>query len=243
MSKPRFYCNVKLGPGAQLNLPEQPAHHASRVLRMKPGDALVLFNGDGNNYPGEITHISKDGVKVKIGDPVITKVESSLDVTLAQAISSGDRMDFTLQKAVELGISHIQPIAAERSVTKLQGDKAERRREHWQQVVISACEQSGRASLPEVAPPTSLATWLGNLKPFELKLMLSPEGNTTLHDLAKPAGAVCILIGCEGGFSSHEQAAAESCGFSGIRLGPRVLRTETAALATLAAMQTLWGDF
>lgn len=243
MPQPRFFCDAKLGPGAQINLPEQPAHHASRVLRMKAGDKLVLFNGDGNNYPGEIIYLGKDGVKVKIGEPVTTKTESILNITLAQGISSGDRMDFTLQKAVELGISHIQPIAAERSVTKLQGEKAERRREHWQQVVISACEQSGRANVPTVSLPMPLSTWLGSPEEFSLKVMLSPQGSLTLHDTPRPEGRICMLIGCEGGFSPQEQAAAESCGFTGIRLGPRILRTETAALATLAAMQSLWGDF
>jgi RNA methyltransferase, RsmE family len=177
--------------------------------------------------------------------------ESPLQVTLAQAISSGDRMDFTLQKAVELGVNTIQPIASERSVVKLSGERAEKRREHWQNVVTSACEQCGRTTVPAVLPSLSLPDWLGYPSPQpspargegHLRLMLAPTASHTLHDLPKPAGEICLLIGCEGGFSPQEQQIAASCGFQAIRLGARILRTETAALATLAAMQALWGDF
>lgn len=243
MPSPRFFCSAKLGPGVQVDLPENAAHHATRVLRLKPGDGITLFNGDGHNYAAELLRIGKDGVSAKITGWELLKNESPLRVTLAQAISSGDRMDYTLQKAVELGVSLIQPIAAERSVVKLTGDKIERRRDHWQNVVISACEQCGRAEVPEVRPPLSLTDWLGLREDIDLKLMLAPGAENTLHTLPKPAGSICLLIGCEGGFSPQEQQAAESCGFIGIRLGARVLRTETAALAALAAMQALWGDF
>ncbi len=240
---PRFYCPANLARGATIALPENAAHHAARVLRLQAGDTVTLFNGDGADYTGELLRINKTEVVAKITGAQAVKNESPLDVTLAQAISSGERMDYTLQKAVELGINGIQPLAAERSVVKLSGDKIERRREHWQNIVIAACEQSGRATVPQVLPPIPLMEWLGKKEPYVLKLMLAPTATQTLHDLAKPQGNVCLLTGCEGGFSPTEQLAAESCGFTGILLGKRILRTETAALAALAAMQVLWGDF
>jgi 16S rRNA (uracil1498-N3)-methyltransferase len=243
MPVPRFFCAAKLGPGACVILPQNAAHHATRVLRMKVGDVLILFNGNGNDYAGSLTRLGKDEVAAKITTCIEVQRESSLQITLAQAISSGERMDFTLQKAVELGIAHIQPLSTERSVVKLAGEKIERRREHWQNVVISACEQCGRAMVPEVRPPLPLTEWLGHREEYSFKIMLSPIADKTLHDLSKPEGPVCLLIGCEGGFSSQETVAAESQEYIPVRLGARVLRTETAALATLAALQTLWGDF
>lgn len=243
MSPPRFFCNAKLGPGAQLDLPDNAAHHAQRVLRLKEGDQVTLFNGDGHDYRCELLRISKEGVTARITGQVVVERESALDVVLAQCISSGDRMDLTLQKSVELGIGTIQPLAAERSVVKLSGERAEKRVQHWQNVVISACEQSGRAVVPEVLPPLPLPTWLAQPHAFTPKLMLSPFTERRLHDLPRPSGQVCLLIGCEGGLSPSEQAAALSSGFIDVRLGSRILRTETAGLAALAALQTLWGDF
>jgi 16S rRNA (uracil1498-N3)-methyltransferase len=152
-------------------------------------------------------------------------------------------MDFTLQKAVELGVSAIHPLTAERSVVKLSGERADKRREHWQNVVISACEQSGRAIVPKVSVTVPLLNWLGAMPEFALKIMLSPTAEHTLHDLPRPTGDICLLIGCEGGFAPLEIKAAESVDFTPIRLGARILRTESAALAALSAMQTLWGDF
>ena len=166
MSSPRFYCNAKLGPGVQLELPESAAHHASRVLRLKTGDEATLFNGDGIDYRVELLRVAKDSVTAKIIEWTTVERESPLHVTLAQAISSGDRMDFTLQKAVELGAGAIQPLAAERSVVKLAGERAEKRRDHWQNVVTSACEQSGRAVVPQVGAPTPLLNWLGTMPDF-----------------------------------------------------------------------------
>lgn len=243
MPPPRFFCNAKLGPGAQLDLPENAAHHAQRVLRLKAGDQVTLFNGDGHDYRCELLRVSKEGVTARITGQAPVERESPLNVMLAQCISSGDRMDLTLQKSVELGIGTIQPLAAERSVVKLSGERAEKRVQHWQNVVISACEQSGRAVVPEVFPPLPLPTWLAQTHAFELKLMLSPFTERRLHDLPRPSGQVCLLIGCEGGFSPSEQAAALHSGFIDVRLGSRILRTETAGLAALAALQTLWGDF
>lgn len=243
MSSPRFFCNATLGPGVQLDLPANAAHHAGRVLRLKAGDDAVLFNGDGQDYRVELLRVSKDGVTAKVVAWEAPERESPLNVTLAQAISSGDRMDLTLQKAVELGVSAIQPLSAERSVVKLSGERAEKRREHWQNVVISACEQCGRAIVPQVSAPMPLPNWLGAMPDFALKLMLSPSAGRTLHDLPEPTGDICLLIGCEGGLAPAEVRAAENSGFTPIRLGARILRTETAPLAALAAIQTLWGDF
>jgi 16S rRNA (uracil1498-N3)-methyltransferase len=243
MSAPRFFCDAKLGPGAQLELPDNAAHHAQRVLRLKAGDMVRLFNGDGHDYDGKLLRVAREGVTARITGQHPVERESPLDVTLAQCISSGDRMDFTLQKSVELGIARIQPLAAERSVVKLSGDRAEKRVQHWQNVVISACEQSGRAFVPQVLPPLPFAHWLSRPHDFALRLMLDPYSEQRLHDLKKPDGPICLLIGCEGGFAPGEITAAVNAGFTGVRLGPRILRTETAGLAALTALQTLWGDF
>lgn len=243
MPASRFYCPQRLGPGQVLDLPPEAAHHAAKVLRMEAGHELTLFNGEGGEYAATITHISKNGVTVKTAAFREHEIESPLKITLAQAISSGDKMDYTLQKAVELGITHIQPLASERCVVKLTGERAEKRVRHWQQVVISACEQCGRNQVPEVAPIQSLTHWLGNLSPEEQHLMLAPGAQLSLSELPAPTSPVTLLIGPEGGLSPAEIRAAESYGFASARLGPRVLRTETAALTALAAMQTLWGDF
>lgn len=243
MSLPRFFCDTKLGPGVLLELPENAARHAVRVLRLKEGDSITLFNGDGTDYGAKLLRTTKDSVTAKVSTWSPVDRESPLRVTLAQAISSGDRMDFTLQKAVELGVNAIHPVTAERGVVKLSSERADKRREHWQNVIISACEQCGRAIVPEVSAPVPLFNWMGAMPECALKIMLSPVAELTLHDLSKPSGDICLLIGCEGGFSPSEIKAAESVGFVPVRLGARVLRTESAALAALSAMQTLWGDF
>ncbi|MCX7627935.1 MAG: 16S rRNA (uracil(1498)-N(3))-methyltransferase [Methylophilaceae bacterium] len=243
MLSPRFFCPDNLAPGAVISLPDGAAHHACKVLRLNAGSQIVLFNGDGNNYPAILTHLSKKGVCAKITECHPAACESPLNVTLAQAISSGDRMDFTLQKAVELGVNQIQPLATERSIVKLSDERATKRHLHWQNVVIAACEQCGRAVVPTVHVSTTLSCWLETLPEYALKIMLSPTAHQTLHDVPPPRGAICLLVGCEGGFTPHEMLAAQNKGFLQIRLGTRVLRTESAALAALAAMQALWGDF
>jgi len=243
MSIPRFYCPTILAPGAIVSLPPNAAAHASKSLRLKVGDKAVLFNGDGNDYGCEFVGFQKSNVTAKIRSVSHNNSESPLNITLAQAISSGDRMDFTLQKSVELGVTAIQPIASQRSVVKLTGERAEKRREHWQNVVISACEQSGRAVVPEVAAPLSLPAWLAGLPSFAMRLTMSPFATDALHELPSPTGSVCLLIGCEGGLTDSEIAMASNNDFRPIKLGRRILRTETAPLAAIAAMQTLWGDF
>ena len=243
MTTPRFYCPEILAQSGTAELPEQAAHHAARVLRLQVGDRVSVFTGRGGEGEARITDIGKRNVTVEIVDWHAVERESPLQVLLAQAISAGEKMDFTLQKAVELGIGDIQPLASERSVVRLSGERAEKRVAHWQGVVVSACEQSGRNHVPEVAPIRPLLDWLGQQDGSELRLMLSPVAEVGLRDLPKSTGNVTLLVGPEGGLSSAEAEAAERYGFTPVRLGARVLRTETAALAALAAMQTLWGDF
>ena len=242
MSAPRFYLDQPLAPGARFSLPPGPARHAARALRLAADDAITLFNGRGGEYAARIERIHKDEVAVSVSDFADIERESRLRVMLAQGISSGERMDYTLQKAVELGVAAIQPVAAKRSVVKLAGERADKRVAHWQGVVASACEQCGRNQVPVVVPPLPLAHWLGQQKIGRL-LFLSPLAEARLADLPPPAAQDWLVAGPEGGFEADEIAALQAAGAIPVRLGPRVLRTETAALAALAAMQTLWGDF
>jgi 16S rRNA (uracil1498-N3)-methyltransferase len=243
MTSPRFYCPEILAQRGAAELPEQAAHHAARVLRLRVGDRVGVFNGLGGEGEARIADIGKRNVTLEIVDWLDVERESPLQVLLAQAISAGEKMDFTLQKAVELGIGNIQPLASERSVVRLSGERAEKRVAHWQGVVVAACEQSGRNRVPGVAPIRPLLDWLEQQDQSGLRLMLSPTAEIGLRDLPKPAGSVTLLVGPEGGLSLAEAEAAQRYGYTPVRLGARVLRTETAALAALAAMQTLWGDF
>lgn len=241
MSTPRFYLDRPLAPGARFNLPPGPARHAARALRLSVDDPIILFNGSGGEYTARIERILKDEVAVSLTHFAEIERESRLRVMLAQGISSGERMDYTLQKAVELGVAAIQPIAAKRSVVKLTGERADKRVAHWQGVVASACEQCGRNQVPVVSAPLTLANWLA--QPGGRLLFLSPLADARLADLPAPSGTDCLVAGPEGGFEADEIAALHAAGAIPVRLGARVLRTETAALAALAAMQTLWGDF
>jgi 16S rRNA (uracil1498-N3)-methyltransferase len=242
----RVFFSGKLQPHSECRLPSRQAHHVARVLRLKAGDAVTLFNGDGAEYDAVVARIAGDAVTVKVGDARGCARESPLEIVLGQALSSGERMDYTVQKAVELGVAAIHPLAAVRSVVRLAGERAEKRVAHWQAVAISACEQCGRNRVPPVAPVAELAAWL--VRPAVsgagvLRVLLSPEGATGLRDLPRPVASIVLLAGPEGGFTPEEEAAARHCGFVPVRLGPRVLRTETAAVAALAALQALWGDF
>lgn len=247
MANPRFYCDPKtsdkLALGAQIKLPENAAIHATRALRLEVGDKIALFNGDGQDYQADLTFIKKGDVSAKITNIKKVDNESPIKVILAQAISSGDRMDFTIQKAVEMGVTEIQPIASQRSVVKLSGERAEKRREHWQNVVNSACEQSGRAFVPQIAMPATLANWLASKPDAQTKVTLSPTAKVSFKELPTPTGSICLLVGAEGGLTEDEISLAESQGFTPVRLGKRILRTETAPLAAIATMQTIWGDF
>lgn len=244
MSNLRFYSAENLIIGVTVKLSENAATHATRALRLNEGDVINLFNGDGFDYACELILVKKNEVLAKVKSSAAINNEPPLNITLLQGISSGDRMDYTIQKAVELGITHIQPIATERSVVKLSAERAEKRVEHWQNVVISACEQCGRATIPIVSAPKTLANWLAaNPQATSMRVLLNPIGAKRLAEMAKPDGEIQLLIGAEGGLSNTEIDTAISHGFQSVILGPRILRTETAALAAMSVMHTLWGDF
>jgi 16S rRNA (uracil1498-N3)-methyltransferase len=242
MSVPRIYCDLRLGPGAQFALPQDAANHVGRALRLRVGDPLVVFDGRGGEYQAQILRIDRDRVDVKTGAFSDPARESRLAVGLVQGLPEADKMDWILQKSVELGVAWIQPVVCERSVVRLSGDRAARRQSHWQRVVIAACEQCGRNLVPEVRPTLAFRDWAA--QPSQaLRWMLAPESGEPLTALPAPAGPVELLIGPEGGLSERERDIAETIGFAAYSLGPRVLRTETAPLVALAAMQALWGDF
>lgn len=243
MSLPRFYIEAALAPGERIALPESVARHALGALRLKPGAAVVLFNGDGGEYVG-VLEAKGNAAWVDCRERQTPERESPLEIWLAQGISAGERMDYTIQKAVELGVAGIVPLAMRRSVVKLDGERAEKRRRHWQGVAIAACEQSGRNRVPELRPVAGFAGWLAEAKAeAATRFLLDPEGGSRLAELARPSGRVWLLAGPEGGCDAEEADLARLAGFLPLRLGPRILRTETAALAAMAAMQAVWGDF
>lgn len=241
MNNPRFYCPVPLAPGARFSLPPEVARHAVRVLRLSPGAEIVLFDGRGGEYPATIEGIHKDQVSVALGAWQTVERESPLQIRLVQALQAADKMDYTLQKAVELGVASVQPVGSRRSVTRLEGERAAKRVAHWQGVVASACEQCGRNRVPAVAPVLPLVNWLGQPADGRLRLILAPGAETPLSALP-PATEVDLLVGAEGGLDPEEIALARQVGFQAVSLGPRILRTETAGLAAIAIMQALWGD-
>lgn len=241
---PRFYCPPPLPLEGSFDLPPEAAHHAARALRLREGDRVEMFDGLGNACHGVIAELS--GKRVIVGGIAASNAdrESPLRVLLAQALSSSEKMDWVIQKATELGAAEIQPLDTERSVARLSAERAAKRLDHWRQIAISACEQCGRNRLPEIHSPLDIMAWLQQMRAAtDSKFILLPEGAASLHDQAKPQCRVVLLIGAEGGFTHAESESALHCGFSAIRMGARVLRTETAAIAGLAALQTLWGDF
>ncbi|WP_153109169.1 16S rRNA (uracil(1498)-N(3))-methyltransferase [Propionivibrio limicola] len=252
MTSPRFYCPVPMATGTLVELPENAARHACRVLRLREGDGLVLFDSTGGEYVARIASVNRDRVSADVLEWRDAECESPIRLTLVQALQTGEKMDMTVQKAVELGVQRIVPVASRRSVLKLQGERAERRVEHWQGVATAACEQCGRNRLPEVTAIMPLERWLERLPQDAapngervLRLMLVPGAELTLDQLPRPqpGSEVELLIGAEGGLAPEEVARAKEAGYLGLRLGPRILRTETAGLAALAAIQCLWGDF
>ena len=242
MNLPRFYCREALAPGAHVELPEPVARHAVRVLRLPPGAPMVLFDGRGGEYPARIERIERERVLAELGAWDDAERESPLAVTLVQALQAGEKMDFTIQKAVELGVRDIVPVDSRRSVTRLTGERAARRVAHWQGVAAAACEQCGRNQVPQLAPLERLENWLARPANGTQRLILAPDAEQALVDLP-PVSNVQMLIGAEGGLDPQEIVAAQQVGFKAVRMGPRILRTETAGLAALAAMQALWGDF
>ena len=243
MTIPRFYCDMPLGKSPVFSLPEEVAHHAVRVLRLKAGDDLVLFDGAGGEHLVRIDRIEGSAVTVFQQAFSAREAESPLSLWLGQALCANEKMDWVFQKAVELGVSRCSPLQTERSVVRLSQERALRRQAHWQGVIRAACEQSGRNRVPQVDPVQSLDSWFSCLPVRGMRLMLSPQGGTILSQLAPPAGPVVILVGPEGGLGAEEVAAARAAGFQALKLGPRILRTETAALALVATLQGQWGDF
>lgn len=240
MRIPRFYCPQLGQSQSVLDLPDAVHRHAVQVLRLKTGALLHLFDGNGNEYEATLTQADRKRSQVQLEQRLVNRAESSLDITLLQGISRGERMDFAIQKAVELGVRTIKPVVTERCNVQLNQERAEKRLRHWQGVLISACEQSGRAYLPELAPVTTLDEAM-TVSTDQLKLVLDPQASQSFHGL-NPTSALTLLIGPEGGLSDTELMQAKQAGFTAVQFGPRILRTETAATAALAVVQTLWGD-
>ena len=227
--------------GGEVALPDALAHHALRVLRLRDGEAVVLFDGSGGEVEARLAVRGK-AVFAQLGEARAVERESPLRIVLVQALASGDKMDWVVQKAVELGAHAVQPVQAERSVLRLAGERADKRVAHWQQVAVAACEQCGRNRVPEIRPLQALAPWLGAHRDA-LNYVLAPGGAAGFADEPEPKDVVHLLVGPEGGWSEVEIAAFDAAGCHRVRLGPRVLRTETAGLAAVAALQARWGDF
>ena len=239
MSLPRFYVDAELALGT-VHLPEATSHYLSRVLRLAVGAQIQLFDGSGDEYLSEITAISKKVVSVELTEQVAGLPNSSLVIHLGQGLSRGERMDWAIQKATELGVTEITPLFTERCEVRLNDERAEKRLAHWRQIAISACEQCGRSRLPVIHPPKLVTEWIQALQ-ADLKLVLHPVAQPlTAH---QPPNSLAFLIGPEGGLTEAEVAQAADAGFLPARLGPRVLRTETAPVVALSVAQQLWGDF
>ena len=239
---PRFYVDFALSPDSVVELPDNVVRHLN-VLRVKNTEEIVLFNGNGKAYPALPEVLEKRRASVRILREEATDNESPLNITLVQAVSSAERMDFTLQKSVELGVAEIRPVISERCVVRLSGERAEKRVTRWQEIVVSACEQSGRNIVPKVLPLTTYAQALQQLPQETTKLLMSLNRTQKLSDVRPQSGKVVFMVGPEGGWTEKEEQQAFDAGFQSVTLGKRVLRTETASLAAIAAMQTLWGDF
>ncbi|MBK1850452.1 MULTISPECIES: 16S rRNA (uracil(1498)-N(3))-methyltransferase [unclassified Marinobacter] len=241
MRIPRIYTDSPLSEGHHADLDENAAQHVGRVLRMQSGQELKLFNGDGQDYSATITEAGKKRVQVLVGPPQANPTESPLQITLGQTLSKGDRMDYAVQKAVEMGVSRIVPLTTERCEVKLKGDREDKRLRHWQSVAISAAEQCGRATVPEILPVMTVEQWLEYSRTCDLRLVLHHRTEKSLKSMNRP-GTIALMIGPEGGLTADEIALAEKEGFLPMAMGPRVLRTETAPVAAIALCQWLWGD-
>ena len=239
---PRFYVDFALSPDSVVELPDNVVRHLN-VLRVKNTEEIVLFNGNGKAYPALPEVLEKRRASVRILREETTDNESPLNITLVQAVSAAERMDFTLQKSVELGVAEIRPVISERCVVRLSGERAEKRVARWQEIVVSACEQSGRNIVPKVLPLTTYVQALQQLPQETTKLLMSLNRAQKLSDVRPQSGKVVFMVGPEGGWTEKEEQQAFDAGFQSVTLGKRVLRTETASLAAIAAMQTLWGDF
>ncbi|HEZ3130312.1 TPA: 16S rRNA (uracil(1498)-N(3))-methyltransferase [Neisseria meningitidis] len=239
---PRFYLPENLSVGQTVALPDNIVRHLN-VLRVRPNENITLFDGKGKAHAAQLTVLEKRRAEAEILHEDTTDNESPLNITLIQSISSGDRMDFTLQKSVELGVTAIQPVISERCIVRLDGERAAKRLARWQEIVISACEQSGRNTVPPVLPIIGYREALDKMPSESTKLIMSINRARKLADIRQPSGAIVFMVGSEGGWTEQEEQQAFEAGFQAVTLGKRILRTETAPLAALAAMQTLWGDF
>ena len=238
---PRFYCPQPLATGLIIDLPEAVAHHV-HVVRLAPGESITLFNGDGGEYTAVLQTVEKRRASAEIKAHSARDAELPYAVTVAQALPEASKMDWIIEKAVELGASAFQPLAARRCVVKLAGERAEKKLVHWQGVIISACEQSGRNRLPQLAPVDDFKDWIAQ-QDMHRRVILTPRASQSLAAWARhqPPQALTIMVGPEGGFSEEEENLAVAQGALPLSMGPRILRTETAALAALAALNASWG--
>lgn len=240
MRIPRIYTSQKITPHTDMALDVHAANHVASVLRMQTGEHIFLFNGEGGYFESTITHIAKKQVLVHIRDHRTSENESPLRIHIGQGLSRGERMDYAIQKSTEMGVSEVTPLFTTRSEVKLDTERSTKRQQHWQQIAISACEQCGRNIIPAISSPLSLIDFITNAK-ADLKLVLHHESPSQLRDLPKPT-SIALLIGPEGGLTEEEIAQAIQHGFIATKLGPRVLRTETAPVTALSVLNTLWGD-
>ena len=242
MRIPRFHTIHRLATGEQITLEEEPSHHLRQVLRLRAGDEIILFGNEGDEYAATLTRVLKQGADAAIGEKLRHETKAALSIHLLIGLSRGERMDFALQKATELGVTRITPTISKRCVVRLDEKKRASRVAHWRKVVINACEQSGRCRLPLIDEPQEIQAAITQQN-SELALLLDHRTSRSLAQIPPPQSSVSILIGPEGGLTPEERDLAVQHGFQGLRLGPRIMRTETAPLATIAAIQTLWGDF
>ena len=238
----RVHSGVPLESGLETELSDAAANHVLKVLRLRIGDPLVLFDGRGADFAAEIVSCVRSHVRVRVLEAQPGVVESPLQVTLVQAVSRTERMDWTIQKATELGVHAIAPVLTTRSLVRLEGAQALRKLEHWRSIVVNACEQCGRSTLPLIHEPQPLSSYLERLSPGARRILLDPSGTHELGATPADDGAIEMLIGPEGGFETAELADARLAGFVAMKLGPRILRTETAGVAALAILQALHGD-
>jgi 16S rRNA (uracil1498-N3)-methyltransferase len=240
MRVPRVFVPLSFAAGAEITLPETQAHYLTRVLRMESGRPLIVFNGEGGSYAAQIIQASKNACAIKLGEFTPENSQSPLDCGLAIGISKGDRFEYVLQKACELGVTHIYPLFTSRTEVRLDAARQNKKTEHWHQVLISSCEQNGRNLIPQLNSPQAISEFLP-LATADLKLVLHHRANQALNSYTTPQ-SVCLLIGPEGGLSDDEITQAQQQGFNPLVLGPRILRTETAPLVALSLVQYQWGD-
>lgn len=249
----RFFHTHPIRDTEQVTLNSDTSHHAIQVLRLKPGDSITLFDGTGGEFCGRLEQISKSGCRVRIEHHLPIERESPLMIELAQAVCINEKMDWIIQKAVEQGATRVQPLITRRTLVRLTGERADKRERHWQKIIIAACEQCGRNTIPQLLPLVPLSQWLEQKLAEKYKhdnlsgrnIILSPAAHQRLAELLPPQTGeyLTLLTGPEGGFTGEETDAAHLAGFIPVRLGSRILRTESAALAAIAAAQTLWGDY